>query len=110
MSRVLKLPENSLDARGGQAPFRFKRGIRLPYSRQGYIFFTSRMYHSLPPERQQVIWNLCLRCGGGCYQALFEFVTTDVSATAVCLKHYLASRTSLYRALKRYYEEFPPYL
>ena len=106
MSRAMK----ATDRHGGQAPFRFKRGIRLGYTRQGYIFFTSRMYHSLPRERQQVISDLCLRCGGSSYQALFEFVTTDVSATAVCLKHYLASRTSLYRALKRYYEAFPPYL
>ena len=39
-------------------------------------------------------------------QGLFEFVTTDAGATAVCMKHFL-SRSTLERAVRRYYESFP---
>lgn len=40
------------------------------------------------------------------YQALFEFVTTDATATAVCMKHCL-SKSTLHRMVRRYYEDFP---
>ena len=86
--------------------FRYKRGVKLDYDLQGYIYFVSRMYKELPAEDQQAILNLCLACGGEHYQALFEFVTTDSTATELSAKHYL-SRETLYRAVRRYYENFP---
>ena len=86
--------------------FRYKRGVKVDYDRQGYIYFVSLMYKNLPPEDQQAILNLCLQCGGEHYQALFEFVTTDTTATALSMKHYLSKKT-LYRAVRRYYENFP---
>lgn len=85
--------------------FRFKRGIKVEYNRQGYIYFTSRRYHELPEKEQQKILNLCLSCGGEYHQALFEFVTTDVSATALSMKHHM-DKTTLYRKVRRYYEDF----
>ena len=86
--------------------FRYKRGVKVDYDRQGYIYFVSRMYKNLPPEDQQVILNLCLECGGEYYQALFQFVTTDAGATSVCVQHHL-SRSTLERVVRRYYEHFP---
>lgn len=86
--------------------FRFKRGVKADYDRQGYIYFVSRMYKDLPAEDRKKILNLCLECGGEHYQALFEFVTTDASATALAMKYYLSKKT-LYRAVRRYYESFP---
>lgn len=86
--------------------FRFKSGVDVGYNRQGYIYFTSRLYKELSPEDQQAILNLCLEHGGPYYQALFEFVTTDASATAITLKHSI-SRATLYRMVRKYYENFP---
>ena len=86
--------------------FRFKKSVPVSYDRQGYIYFASRLYEELPPRAQQVIVNLCLECGGEYYQALFEFVTTDAGATSVCMQHHL-SRSTLERAVRRYYEHFP---
>ena len=40
--------------------FRYKRGVKADYNRQGYIYFTSRLYKDLPEEDQRVILNLCL--------------------------------------------------
>lgn len=86
--------------------FRFKSGVNVDYNRQGYIYFASLQYKALPPEDQKKILNLCLECGGEYYRALFEFVTTDTTATAIALKHYISKQT-LYRAVKKYYESFP---
>ena len=86
--------------------FRYKKSIPVSYDRQGYIYFTSRLYHELPSWAQQKILNLCLECGGEYYQALFEFVTTDAGATGVCTRHYLSGST-LERVVRKYYENFP---
>ena len=51
--------------------FRYKRGVKADYNRQGYIYFTSRRYRELDEAAQQKILNLCLEHGGEYYQALF---------------------------------------
>jgi hypothetical protein len=86
--------------------FRYKKSVPVSYERQGYIYFASRLYRELTEEQQHKLLLLCLQCGGEHYQALFEFVTTDAGATAVCMKHFL-SRSTLERAVRRYYESFP---
>ena len=85
--------------------FRYKKSIPVPYTVQGYIYFSSRMYAALGAEQQKKILNLCLEAGGEHYRALFEFVTTDVGATAVCRKHFL-SQSTLERVVKKYYVRF----
>ena len=90
--------------------FRYKKSIRMPYQRQGYIFFVSKLYKELPPAAQRKILDLCHECGGENWQALFEFVTTGAGATALCMKHYIASETTLYRMVREYYQKFPKFL
>ena len=70
--------------------FRYKKSIPVSYERQGYIYFSSLLYRELPEGAQRKILNLCLETGGEYYQALFEFVTTDAGAQAVCLRHHLS--------------------
>lgn len=86
--------------------FRYKKSIPVSYERQGYIYFSSLLYRELPERAQEKILNLCIAAGEENYQALFEFVTTDVGAQAVCLRHHLSPST-LERAVRRYYEVFP---
>ena len=43
-----------------------------------------------------------MEAGGEYYQALYEFVTSDVGATAVCRKHFL-SQSTLERIVRKYY-------
>ena len=58
--------------------FREWKGARVSYNRQGYIFFISRNYRELSPEKRAVIDALCLKIGGKDYAAaLMEFMTTD---------------------------------
>lgn len=86
--------------------FRYKRGIRASYNRQGYIYFVSQQYKELSRDGQRKILNLCMECSGEYYQALFEFVTTEATATALSLRHHI-SRETLYRLVRKYYESFP---
>lgn len=44
--------------------FRYKRGVKVDYDRQGYIYFVSRMYKNLPPEDQQAILNCACSAAG----------------------------------------------
>ena len=85
--------------------FRFKKSVPVDYDLQGYIYFTSRLYKQLPPEQQHWILNFCTEAGGEYYQALFEFVTSDVGATAVCRNHFL-SQSTLERIVRKYYTLF----
>lgn len=87
--------------------FRYKRGIPVPYERQGYIYFKSLRYPELPAHEKKRIRLLCAKVGGNNGDALFEHVTTGEGVKALCTKHYIASPTTLYRALKRYYRDFP---
>lgn len=86
--------------------FRYKESIPLSYERQGYIYFKSLLYRDLPKAEQTRIRQLCRKAAGANADALLEFVTRRESATAVCMRHYIASNTTLYRALRRYYELF----
>lgn len=86
--------------------YRYKRSISCSYARQGYIYFVSQLYKELPVQDQRRIENLCAKVGGEYRDALFEYVTTDTTATAVCMRHYL-SRSTLERVVRKYYKSFP---
>ena len=89
--------------------FCYKRGIKASYERQGYIFFLSRQYKSLDAAARGKIQALCREQGGEYARALFEFVTTDASATAIAMRHHM-DKTTLYRKVRKYYENFPKQL
>jgi hypothetical protein len=71
--------------------FRYKRGVKADYNRQGYIYFTSRRYRELDEAAQQKILNLCLE------------------HTALAMRHHM-DKTTLYRKVRKYYENFPTQL
>lgn len=85
--------------------FRFKKSVPVDYDTQGYIYFRSKLYRSLGQREQNRILRICTEAGGEHYQALFEFVTTNMGATAVCRKHFL-SQSTLERIVRRYYKLF----
>lgn len=87
--------------------FRIRKSVGCSYVRQGYIYFTSRSFSQLPRGKKEKLRQLCREVGGEYEQALFEFVTTDRGGTAICLKHHIASRTTLDKLVREYYERFP---
>ena len=86
--------------------FRYKKSVPVSYDRQGYIYFLSRLYDQMPEDKQEKIQQLCHEAGGEHSQALFVFVTTDISATAICARYFL-SRSTLERVVRKYYMIFP---
>lgn len=86
--------------------FRFKKSVDVSYDQQGYVYFVSRIYEQLHPWQQKKLVDLCSQAGGEYHAALFEFVTTDAGATEVCMRHHI-SRSTLERAVHKYYEIFP---
>ena len=85
--------------------FRFKKSIPVEYDQQGYIYFVSKQFDRLPVSQQKRIRRLCEEAGGEYARALFEFVTTDAGAMAVCGRHYL-SESTLERIVRKYYIAF----
>ena len=85
--------------------FRYKPSVRVSYDQQRYISSVSRSYKQLPDQEREKIRLLCRETGGPYSRALLEYVTAEVSPEAVCMKHYV-SRSTLYRAVRRYYEGF----
>lgn len=82
--------------------YRFKRGIPVGYTRQGYIYFYSRNYHCLPAEEKAVVRNAARAAGGAYYRAVMDYVTTDTTHVAICSKYHL-SRATLDRMVRKYY-------
>lgn len=86
--------------------FKKRRGIKLPYNRQGLIYFVCMNIVDMPEEIQKKILNLSIEVGKDDYQALYEFLTNDrSSAVSVSLK-YLINEKRLYRLRKEFYERF----
>lgn len=82
--------------------FRFKRSVPVSYDWQGLIYFYSRLYDHLPEKHKDKIMQMCEEAGQEYSKALFVFVTTNLSATAVCQRYYM-SESTLMRAVRRYY-------
>lgn len=85
----------------------FKRlpSVKISYDRQGMIFFTCRNYRNLPEREKRWIRALCDRVGGENADALFAFMTTDISWQQTCADFYISERT-LVRLRKAFYESW----
>ena len=86
--------------------FRYKKGICVPYRRQGYIYFTLLNVASLPPEKREKLKRLCDEAAGEHSAALWAYLTREKSAVTVGEEFYL-SQDTLFRLRKRFYEGFP---
>ena len=77
----------------------------LPYTRQGLVWFTAQCCRDMPADVQELIRGACQRAGGCNAGALFEYVTTDRPMHAILREYHIASETTLYRAIGRWYVE-----
>lgn len=85
--------------------FKKMRGIKLPYEKQGLIYFTCRDYKNLSAYKRAQIESLCSKIGREDEDALFDFLTTNKSAVKVAAEHFI-DESKLYRLRKRFYEEY----
>lgn len=82
--------------------FRYRPSIRLPYERQGLIYFVSRNYEGQSQRIREKIEQSCKAAAGENWRALFRYVTTDVGMVNVCQEFHV-SESTLFRAVQKYY-------
>ena len=86
--------------------FKKRRGIHIPYNKQGLIYFTCMNVKDMPEEIQRKILSLCIEIGKEDYQALYEVLTNDSkSILSISLEYYLNEK-KLYRMRKEFYEKW----
>ena len=86
--------------------FRFSRTARAGYDRQGYVWFTSRMYRYLSAGQKDTIRQTCWKAAGEEWEALMAYVTTGQTMDQVC-RAYLTTPERVGRHYRRYLELFP---
>ncbi len=84
--------------------FKKRRGIHIPYNKQGLIYFTCVNIKDMPEHIQDKIKNLCQEVGDEYADVLFAVVTDSTkSIRALSMEHHI-SEMSLYRYRKKFYE------
>lgn len=84
--------------------FKKRRGIKIPYNRQGLIHFTCVNYRDLPDEVVRKITRMCDDIGKEHALVLFEVVTNDNKSIRALAMEYHISESQLYLYRKRFYE------
>lgn len=83
--------------------FKYLRNIQKSYEQQGEIFFCCRNYAQKSKRVQDKIRRLCQEAGGEHAEALFCYLTTDISWQEAAMRFYISERT-LQRCRDRFYE------
>lgn len=86
--------------------FKKRRGIHIPYNKQGLIYFTCMNIKDMPEDVQQKILNLCVEVGKEDYKALYEVLTNDNKSVLSVSLEYFLSEKKLYRLRKEFYEKW----
>lgn len=87
--------------------FKKRRGIQIPYNKQGLIYFTCVNHKDMPKHIQQKIVNLCNEVGGDDYADVLYKVVTDSNRSIRSLSiEYHISETQLYHYRKKFYESW----
>ena len=86
--------------------FKKRRGVHIPYNKQGLIYFTCVNVKDMPEEVQKKILNLCVEVAGEHYVALYTMLTDDTKNVHGIAMEYHLSETQLYHYRKKFYESW----
>ena len=86
--------------------FKKRRGIKLPYNRQGLIYFTCMNYNDMPQHIQDKIVNLCNEVGKDYADVLYKVVTDSNKSIRSLAMEYHISETQLYYYRRKFYESW----
>ena len=84
--------------------FKKRRGIHIPYEKQGLIYFNCVNYKDMPEDVQNKISDLCNEVGKEYADVLFEVVTNSKRSIRSISLEFHVSESLLYRYRKRFYE------
>ena len=88
--------------------FRKRKGIHIPYNKQGLIHFTCLDIENQSTEVKEKIISLCKEISEKNkedYKALYDIVTSDKSIISISRKYYISER-KLYAMRKQFYEKW----
>lgn len=86
--------------------FKKRRGIHIPYNKQGLIYFTCMNVKDMPEDVQRKVLNLCIEVGGQHYRALYTMLTDDSKNIHGVAMDFHISETQLYLYRKNFYEKW----
>lgn len=84
--------------------FKKRRGIKLPYNKQGLIYFTCVNVKDMPDEVQEKIRTICDEVGKEYSDVLYKVVTDSTRSIRSLAIEYHTSEMNLYRYRKKFYE------
>lgn len=86
--------------------FCVKSSVKRSYEDQGYIHFVCQNYVHLSAQKQEYIRTLAGACAGHQVEALMDVLTADSGIHDIMHRRFIASVTSIYRPLRKFYENF----
>lgn len=86
--------------------FKKRRGIHIPYNKQGLIYFTCMNIGDMPEDVKEKILRLCIEVSGQHYQALYALLTDDTKSIHGVAMDFNICETQLYLYRKRFYENW----
>ena len=86
--------------------FKRKKGIKLTYNQQGFVYFLCMNYDVLPASTKSLIKKLCDEVGGFNSLALFVFLTDPYMSSEAISQRYFVSVTRLGIMRAEFYERF----
>jgi hypothetical protein len=92
------------DIRSDAVMFKKRRGIKVPYNKQGLIYFTCANIADMPEEIQIKIVDLCKEVGNEHSGVLYEVMTNSSKSICALAMDYHISETQLYHYRKKFYE------
>ena len=84
--------------------FKKRKGIKLPYNKQGLIYFSCVNHNDMPNDVKQKIVNLCNEVGKEHAEVLFEVVTNSNKSIRALAMDYHISESQLYYYRRKFYE------
>lgn len=84
--------------------FKKRKGINVPYNKQGLIYFTCVNFKDMPEDVQNRVKMLCDVIGKEYAEVLFKVVTDGNKSIRSLSMEYHISETQLYHYRKLFYE------
>lgn len=84
--------------------FKKRKGIHIPYNKQGLIYFTCVNIADMPEDVQEKIIQLCDEVGKEHAEVLYKVLTDSTKSIRSLSMEYHISETQLYHYRKKFYE------
>lgn len=88
--------------------FKKRRGIKIPYNRQGLVYFACMDVKNMSQEEVDKIKQICSDIAGENAEALYTLVTDDSLTVEGVANRFFMSTTNLYKFRMRFYYRMSP--